>query len=124
MLPAPRERRGPATFVSRNRPSRRLAEAEYARALGAGELLEVAEDEDFAVGGVQGVEGFLQLLLPLGAKRRLAGPRIAAEELGRERSRGQQPRLLAICERAMQAVPSRRLIGYVRRRFSGLFDAR
>ena len=56
-------------------------ELELAGDLGVGQLLEMPEDEDFAVQRVHGVEGLLQPTLPLGADRGHAGAGVAAQEL-------------------------------------------
>src|SRR5262249_42925816 len=62
----------------------RLADAEDAGGFGGGEVLEVAECEDFAVEGVHGIEGLLKPDFHFGADGGLAGAGQMAEELGGE----------------------------------------
>ena len=60
------------------------------RAFAVAELLEMAKDQHLPVDRVHAVERLLELSLPLGADRHLAGPGVAAQEPRRQRRRARR----------------------------------
>jgi hypothetical protein len=74
----------------------RIFDAEHLGGLGAGQLLEMTQGEDFAVDGVEGVERFLEPEHAFGPDRRLSRRGMLAEELCRQRRRAGRWQGLAV----------------------------